>query len=721
MSEVVSNPAGPAVRPASADGDAWPDVTIGIVAAKPVEGAAMRTLMANPRVARFSGDPNEYRVGHLESAEQGRPHRIVLVTMAEDNTRNAASTCTDMLRSFPRIRCVVMAGIAGGVPAPDQPERHVRLGDVVVAVDGIVDYGHLRRGAGGGEPRRPIGGISMDLKRAAQHLEQGQMLGEELSWSRLLAPVGGQPMANFARPSDAEDRLHRGRRSIPHPDPVLSGHPPGYPKLHFGAVGCADVLLMDADVRDRLAARHQIIAFEMEAAGIAAGVASRGLSWFVVRGIVDYCDDFKNDRWHAYASLAAAGCVRAVLAECPPFPVWRVASTGVRTLLPEWEMDRLHGLLAQVPDVDGRVVWPLVMGDLVPLPDTPSTLAELTIILAEQNARPDLIPPLMAFVEQVAARAPARLAAELRAWSDRVAEPILHLGDRMRAYRQHLEESRPAEAESVAHASPIRPCLLIQIERDGIDSERCEVRYWIQRRAHSWQPEPSDPRQTTFRRIERIMQAAIQHAETAWRDAGDGEPVEIELLLPGDLLHTAVEWWQTELEAPDPTPLCLDYPVVVRSLDRMRAPYRHRVWNQRWRSLWKDPPRHRVYWGRAEPGSDGLSPWNARLRENRDVTTVVLGSSPERESGGHELESALNAGIPVIVWDRRAEPLTPAMVGMLSELTRGEPTELVDRVRKLRVAAAQLPESDKRLHPGRHVALLWDDPDRNVYDVGAPL
>ncbi|WP_125803926.1 hypothetical protein [Actinoplanes sp. ATCC 53533] len=682
----------------------------------------MRALMADSMVARLDSDPNEYRVGHMASLEAGRPHRIVLVTMAEDNTRNAASTCTDMLRSFPRIRCVVMAGIAGGVPAPEEPHRHVRLGDVVVAVDGIVDYGHLRQSPNGPEPRRPIGGISMDLKRAAQHLEQGQMLGEALSWPGLLAPAGERPMAIFARPPEAADRLHRGRRKVPHPDRELSGHPVDAPKVHFGAVGCADVLLTDPELRDNLAARHRVIAFEMEAAGVAAGVANRGLNWFVVRGIVDYCDGYKNDQWHAYASLAAAGCVRAVLAECPPFPVvWRVAPTGVRTLLPEWEMDRLHALLELAPDVDGRQVWPVVTGGLVPMPDTPATLAQLAVLLAGLNARPDLIPPLLAFAEHIAVRVPHRLAGELRAWTDRVAEQILHLGDRMRAYRHRLEESRFREHQAAGRPAPIRPCLLFQIERDDIDSERCEVRYWIQRQGHRWQPEPSNPRQTTFRHVERVLQAAIQHAETIWCDAVDGEPVEIELLLPSDLLRTAVEWWNTELEAPAPIPLCLEYPVVVRSLDRMRAAYRHRVWHQRWRSLWQHPARHHVYQGRDGSAGEGLGPWNARLRDRRDLTTVVLGSSPDRESGSHELESALNAGIPVILWDRRPGPLTSEMARLLAELTEGPPTDVLTRIRTLRVDAALLPEPDRKQHAGRHVALLWDDPARNVYEPGGQL
>jgi nucleoside phosphorylase len=462
----------------AAEADAWSDVTIGIITAINVEGAAMRTLVSHPRQARFDLDPNDYRVGHLESAETSRPHRVVLVTLADDNTRNAAATCTDMLRSFPRIRCVVMVGIAGGVPAPSRPERHIRLGDVVVGVDGIVDYGHIQQGERA-EPRRPIGSISMELKRAAQDLQQGQYLGEKIPWHQLFAPAGDYPMAVFARPPETTDRLHHGRRLVPHPDRTLSGHPDDSPKIHFGRIGSADVLLKNATIRDALASRHGVIAFEMETAGVAAAVVNRGLSWFDVRGVVDYCDEYKDDSWHEYGALAAAGCVRAVLARCPPFPVWRMEAAGVRTLLPEWELDRLRALLSQVSAVGGLTAWQAAVGGLIPPPDRPASLAELAGMLADQNAGPDLIPPLVAFAEYVAARAPRRLADELRAWIDLMAHQHLHLADEIAAYRARVERAHAAESPNTESRAPIRPCLLIQIERDGISSESCEVRYWI--------------------------------------------------------------------------------------------------------------------------------------------------------------------------------------------------------------------------------------------------
>jgi nucleoside phosphorylase len=692
-------------------------VTIGIIAALPVEGAAMAALISDPLATRLPDDPNEYQVGHLDSSEPGRPHRVALTTMARDNTRMAAMTCTDMLRTFPGIRCVVMTGIAGGVPAPEQPERHVRLGDVVVAVDGIVDHGHVRQGPGAPVLRRPVPGISMDLVRAVRNLQQRLYSGESPPWHRWLAPASDRPMAVFARPPAVADQLRVRGKPVSHPPLSASGHIAGQPKMHFGKIGSSDVLVVNERVRDELAARHGVLAFEMEAAGIAESVAGRGVGWFMVRGIVDYCDRHKNDRWHSYASLAAGGCVREVLHECRPFPVWRMSpGSGVIALLPDHELDRLDGLLKQARGLDPREVWRVAIGGLTPLPTSAAgTLSQLAMHLAQLNASADRVPPVLALVEEVATQVEHRLAAQLRGWVDQVAER-LQVAKVMREHRAMVDERRQRRHRPTADRPLIRPCLLIQIESDGIDRERCEVRYWIQRRSEGWNPEPGGLQRTTFRQVELAMQAAIRHAEAVWRD--NNGPVEVELLLPIELLHKAVEWWHIELAAPTPTPLCLDYPVVVRSLDRMRAAYRHRVWANRWRAMWRHPPGHRLYWGRMNTADGDLGQWNARLHDDPDITTVVLSAPPQEEGGSDELRLALNAGIPVILWDRRAA-LQPDVVRMLERMVEGRPIDLPHHIRLLRSAAAVLPAADQQRHPGRHVALLWDDPDRTVEDRGA--
>jgi nucleoside phosphorylase len=709
---VPHSPAGPEGY-SRAESGRW-DVTIGIIAPLAVEEAAMATLITEPQPVWIEDDPNDYRIGYLESSEPGRPHRVALTTMPHDNTRNAAATCTDMLRTFPGIRCVLVTGIAGGVPWLNRPERHVRLGDVVVPVDGVIDYGHVRQRAGGAEPRRPLPGPSMELLRAVRRLQGRAFQGEPIQWPRWLASTRGQPMAPFARPPRTSDVLYVGEDVVEHPPTTLTGHLDGQPKVHYGKVGCADILLRDEHLRDDLAKQHGVLAFEMESAGVAASAAGHGVGWFMVRGVVDYCDGHKTDQWHAYGSLVAAGYLRGILAACRPFPVRRTAPrSGVIAVLTDHELDRIKGVLAEIPEPDLHAIWRAAMSDLVPLPESPpESLADLFMALTEVNADPDGVPPALALAEGAAAVCEQQLASRLHEAIDQVAES--HQLNEPVARRRALVALRmQVHAAEARSAESVRPCVLIQIERDGIDHEACELTYWVQRRSNRWAPEPGKSRHTEFDRVELAMQDAIRHAEQVWRSAA--EPVEIEFLLPTDLLHVEVEWWRVNLGTQESGPVCLYYPVVVRSLDRMRADHLHRGWAGRWRALWRHPARHRLYWGRiqASEGDTGLTTWGARLRADSDITTVALGSPPRSSAGREELEHALTAGVPVILWDRRV-PLDGETVNRIEQLSRGSPREMTSRIHRLRRAGAIASSEEQKRHPGRHIALLWDDPERTV-------
>ncbi|GIG62086.1 hypothetical protein Lfu02_64580 [Longispora fulva] len=289
-------------------------VSVGIVTALPVEYAAMRLVVEDLRTRTVDDDRNHYQSGWLSSSDPGRPHRVVVTVLPEDGTRNAAAICADLLRSFPSVRCVVMAGIAGGVPAPAAPDRHVRLGDVISATGGVVDFDHVRTVDGADHLRRAVSGLSTDLLRADRELQTGE-LGGDRPWESWLS--GDTLPARFARPPADTDVLRRAGQVVHHPD---DGRTPGLPRVHRAAIGSADRLLRDAVRRDALAARHGIRAVEMESSGIAVGAALRSAQWYAVRGIADYCDGAKNDLWHPYAALAAAAYVRSLLGACHPFP-----------------------------------------------------------------------------------------------------------------------------------------------------------------------------------------------------------------------------------------------------------------------------------------------------------------------------------------------------------------------------------------------------------------
>src|SRR5262245_3496885 len=239
-------------------------IGIGLVAALAVESAAVQLMVDDVVREPVAGDPNLYRSGWLPSRDPRRPHRVVLAVQTRDGTRNAAALCANLARSFPDLRHVLLCGIAGGIPAPNTPDSHVRLGDVVSATEGIVDYDHVRTVDGHDYLRRPAEGLSKALLRADREIEARELAGSA-SWFDLLE-AGRRPVpAEFARPPDGSDVLLRNGRRVPHPGPPRAGRP----VVHRAAIGSADRLVRDARKRDQLATRFRVRAVEMEGSGVA--------------------------------------------------------------------------------------------------------------------------------------------------------------------------------------------------------------------------------------------------------------------------------------------------------------------------------------------------------------------------------------------------------------------------------------------------------------------
>jgi len=296
--------------------------TIGIVTALPEEFAAVHALLENPREDLRDGDRSPYVLGDLPSRTDGTPHAVVLTLMLDAGNALAAAAGTHLSRSFPSVNCVVMTGIAAGVPTPESPQTHVRQGDIVVSTWGVVPYDHVDDTIDGTKLRAGVPQPSTLLTSAARLLQVKEIRGLQ-PWLTWLDISDRPDLATFARPPEETDTLwaRDGSGPVPHPDPALSGHVPGVPKVHYGRIGSADRSLRNPTSRDSVAAEHTLRALEMEGKGIAYSTALNGLEWLVVRGISDYGDAHVNPTWRRYAALAAAAYVRALLAESPPLTV----------------------------------------------------------------------------------------------------------------------------------------------------------------------------------------------------------------------------------------------------------------------------------------------------------------------------------------------------------------------------------------------------------------
>lgn len=66
--------------------------------------------------------------------------------------------------------------------------------------------------------------------------------------------------------------------------------------------------MKDAEKRDDIARNHDILCFEMEAAGL-----MNQFPCLVIRDICDYCDSHKNKAWQPYAAVVAAAWAKELL------------------------------------------------------------------------------------------------------------------------------------------------------------------------------------------------------------------------------------------------------------------------------------------------------------------------------------------------------------------------------------------------------------------------
>ncbi|MBG0568482.1 VMAP-C domain-containing protein [Actinoplanes aureus] len=701
-----------------ADRDVRPhEVTVGILTALPTELHAMAALIDEVRRHREPGDPNLYRVGTLPSSDPRRPHRVALLALPRDGTQRAATHCANMLRTFPNLQTVIMTGIAGGIPRRNQPGRHVRLGDIVVAFDGIVNYRSVRQEDGTTRlrGRQGAGLISNWLLQAAGELRVEEEDGDR-RWERWLDPDRTEQARAFPRPPADSDVLYVRRTPTEHPPRPRSGPPDDRPRVHYGVIGSGDVLMVDEDFRDELAQEYpDMRAIEMEGSGIATSTAAIDKTWFMVRGVVDYCElTGKNDVWHAYAAYAAASYVRTLLETAPP--VGNAAPViSPRPLVGADEQKRLDSLLGRVPpELEVGPVWQAAVPHMPEAPaEVLNTPAQGFHSLARLNADPSSgLHPAMLFLarlSQTLRDSDPGLAAELWDW-------VIGRTDAT-ASSEALRSRLSPGSGPPAHRPRTGPLLLIEMDVDGIDRNLCRITPYLQGMAGHWGPRPEKDTQVPLRDAEAVAAAVsemVADAERVWAEAGSSGSAGIEFVLPAGLLNLPVQWYPASPRLGQVQPLCIRYPVAVRSLERMREPGGTRFeWVNRWERLDRQPFTGEVLWGvRYQDKPTTPEAWSAGLSGDDRYVVVVLSESPDTELGRQELFAALAAGVPVILWDQRLRQPPDGVTDGLRRLI-AEPPLLPTQTRAIRVEAQRL-AAEKPDHYGRTVALLWDDPNRVV-------
>jgi nucleoside phosphorylase/tetratricopeptide (TPR) repeat protein len=295
--------------------------TIGVITALAHEYAAFKVLLESQRSIFVSGRGagRQYLYGEVQ-APNGGSHQVVLALLPDMGNDHASTRAALLLEHFPSVHTVIMSGIAGGVPNPDKPTEHVRLGDIVVSNrEGVVQYDLGKEELVDGKveftPRHPPRPPSASLVETARILQAGELEGER-PWVRHIER--GVERLSAARPPAETDVL----ASSSNPDVVIP-HPndprrvKDLPRVFLGSIASSNTLLKNPLKRDQLRDRFGVKAVEMEGSGIADAAWNVEVQYLVVRGVCDYCDRNKGDDWQMYAAVVAASYTKALLEATP--------------------------------------------------------------------------------------------------------------------------------------------------------------------------------------------------------------------------------------------------------------------------------------------------------------------------------------------------------------------------------------------------------------------
>ncbi|EPS45571.1 hypothetical protein H072_456 [Dactylellina haptotyla CBS 200.50] len=269
------------------------------------------------------GRRNKYTLGQIGS------HNVVVTVMPEIGNNAAAAVVTQLQNDFKALRFGLLVGIGGGVP--DLDKHDIRLGDVVVskptlAFGGVVQFdrgkvntdNHFERTGSLNKPPPVLMASLEDL--IARHKLHGNKLTESL-----LEMVQKYPRLaeeQYVYQGEENDILFQHSYSHQSGNTCLGcakdmvvprlQRESKSPKIHYGTIGSSNIVVKDAETRERLKKELGIICVDMEAAGLI-----NEFPCLVIRGICDYADSHKAKRWQPYAAATAAAFAKELLAVVP--------------------------------------------------------------------------------------------------------------------------------------------------------------------------------------------------------------------------------------------------------------------------------------------------------------------------------------------------------------------------------------------------------------------
>lgn len=326
-----------------------------IICALPLEAENVQSVFdkcwedEDKQYGKAEGDQNAYTTGAIGS------HNVVLAHMPNIGSTSASAVAAGLRSSFPAIQLALVVGICGVVPVHVKTQEEIVLGDIILST-AVIQYDFGKQYPNEFQRKKEI---EDSLGRASPEIRSFlNMLQTRHNRRRLTKNLAlliqsedfQREIPTSKYPGAIRDRLYeasythqhrsamdicekcdnnretclkscdelgceegklviRNRHSLLNTKDLalLLGD---IPLVHFGRFGSANTVMKSGVDRDRMAKADEVIAFEMEGAGVWDQYPT-----VVIKAACDYADSHKNKDWQAYAAAMAAACLKVFLKE----------------------------------------------------------------------------------------------------------------------------------------------------------------------------------------------------------------------------------------------------------------------------------------------------------------------------------------------------------------------------------------------------------------------
>lgn len=325
------------------------------------------------------------------------------------------------------------------------------------------------------------------------------------------------------------------------------------------------------------------------------------------------------------------------------------------------------------------------------------SLHEVVAILEEVPEGSDGTPPLLVFVSDLAECVGRTYAPAFRDWVRRRVESL------------GLDGELPLlSGDQAAIRQPSDTYLVIECTPDAIEPNRYLVTAWLQVDGEPGTTLQCDEALPLSRLPELLESLLMTDSSVVGRPNAD---LTIEFILPRGLLDHPVEQFKINLAGFEHR-IGIKYPVVVRSLDRLRLAAIHHGWRHKWTWL-RGNPIDAPFCLVDRQGQYGQEELFSKLAEDSPAV-LALAFAPWGGPNGEPDEHwvGLLAGIPVMVWCRDGRDQAE-FASEVRNLLAADLMTLPRRAMHLRRQALSSRTTDSSHdHLGLHLTLVFDDADR---------